>query len=41
MPRPQKDPLRPLTAEEQATLKRLSRAQSGPAVTGSPNSGPP
>ncbi len=32
MPRPQKDPLRPLTAEEQAALERLSRAQTESAA---------
>ena len=31
MPRRQKDPLRALTAEEQAALERLSRSQSEPA----------
>jgi transposase len=32
MPRPQKDPLRPLTTEEQTALARLSRAQTEPAA---------
>jgi transposase len=32
MPRPQKDPLRPLTAEEHAALHRLSRAHAEPAA---------
>jgi transposase len=32
MPRPQKDPLRLLTTEEQAALERLSRAQAEPAA---------
>jgi transposase len=32
MPRPQNDPLRPLTAAEDAALERLSRAQSEPAA---------
>lgn len=32
MPRPQKDPLRPLTTEEHTALERLSRAQSEPAL---------
>jgi len=32
MPRPQNDPLRPLTAEEQAVLERLSRAHAEPAA---------
>ena len=32
MPRPQKDPLRPLTAEERVALERLSRAQAEPAA---------
>ncbi len=32
MPRPQKDPLRPLTAEEHAALERLSRARAEPAA---------
>lgn len=32
MSRRQKDPLRALTAEERATLERVSRAQSAPAV---------
>ena len=31
MTRPQKDPLRPLTAEEQEILKQIARAQSEPA----------
>ncbi len=32
MPRPQKDPLRPLTLEEHAALARLSRAHAAPAA---------
>jgi len=32
MPRPQKDPLRPLTVEEHAALARLSRAHAEPAA---------
>jgi len=32
MPRLQKDPLRPLTPEEQTALERLSRAQTDPAA---------
>jgi transposase len=32
MPRPQKDPLRPLTPEERAGLERLSRARTEPAA---------
>ncbi len=32
MPRPQKEPLRPLTAEEDTALQRLSRAQTEPAA---------
>ena len=32
MPRPQKDPLRPLTVDEHATLARLSRAHAEPAA---------
>jgi len=32
MPRPQKEPLRPLTPDEQVALARLSRAQSEPAA---------
>ncbi len=32
MPRPQKDPLRPLTPDEQAALERLSRAYAEPAA---------
>ncbi len=32
MPRPQKDPLRPLTVEEHTALERLSRAQTEPAA---------
>jgi transposase len=31
MARPQKDPLRPLTAEEQEILEQVARAQSEPA----------
>ncbi len=36
MTRPQKEPLRPLTAEEQAALERLSRAHAEPAGTSVP-----
>jgi transposase len=32
MPRPQKEPLRPLTSEEHAALERLSRAHAEPAA---------
>jgi len=32
MPRPQKEPLRPLTADEGVALERLSRAQAEPAA---------
>ncbi len=32
MPRPQKEPLRPLTADEHAALERLSRAHAEPAA---------
>lgn len=32
MPRPQKDPLRPLIADEHAALERLSRAHAEPAA---------
>src|SRR5215472_19135790 len=32
MPRPQNDPLRPLTADERAVLARLSRAHAEPAA---------
>lgn len=32
MPRPQNDPLRPLTIEERAALERLSRAHAEPAA---------
>jgi transposase len=32
MPRPQKEPLRPITPEERAALERLSRAHSAPAA---------
>lgn len=32
MPRPQKEPLRPLTDEEHAALERLSRARAEPAA---------
>jgi transposase len=32
MPRPQKDPLRPLTLDEQRALLRLARAQTEPAA---------
>ncbi len=32
MPRPQKDPLRPLTTDEHAALTRLSRAHAEPAA---------
>jgi len=33
MPRPQKDPLRPLTTEEQSALTRVSRAHAEPAAS--------